>query len=90
MQLQKITVGRHVERLVRSGWVERRDHATDARAYHLHLTTQAEPLIAKLTAVAEQIRGELMQGLAGARYDALMTDLLQIKSNLLRMTAETR
>lgn len=90
MQLQKITVGRHVERLVNAGWVERRDHATDARAYHLHLSAQAEPLIAQLTQVAEQLRREFMQGLPGGRHDALMTDLLHIKSNLLRMDAETR
>src|SRR5512138_85625 len=38
MQLQKITVSRHAERLVRAGWIERRDDASDARAYRVYLT----------------------------------------------------
>src|SRR5436190_23603608 len=45
MQMQKITVSRHVNRLVRSGWIGRRDHADDARAYHLYLSRKAEPLV---------------------------------------------
>jgi DNA-binding MarR family transcriptional regulator len=90
MQMQKITVGRHAERLVRAGWIERRDHADDARAYHLYLSRKAEPVIARLTAVAEEMRGEFMQGLSGGRRDALISDLLHIKTNLLRMDADAR
>src|SRR5688572_33389405 len=54
MQMQKITVGRHAERLLRAGWIERRDHAADARAYHLYVARKAEPVIARLAAVAER------------------------------------
>ena len=90
MQMQKITVSRHVDRLVRSGCVERRDHAEDGRAYHLYLSRSAQPTIARLQAVADQMRAEFMRGLSTTRRDALMTDLLQIKSNLVRMEAETR
>ena len=90
MQIQKITVGRHVARLVRSGCVERRDHAEDGRAYHLYLSRKAQPTIARLEAVADRMRGEFMRGLSPTRREALMTDLLHIKSNLVRMEAETR
>lgn len=88
MQMQKITVGRHAERLVRAGWIERRDQADDARAYHLYVSRQAGPLIEKLAAIAEDFRREYMQGIPAARREALMADLLHIKSNLLRMDAE--
>src|SRR6185503_3600133 len=67
MQMQKITVGRHIERLLRAGWIERRDHAEDGRAYHLYLSRKAEPLIEKLTGVADELRGEFMRGLNSAR-----------------------
>ena len=90
MQMQKITVSRHAERLVRAGWIERRDHADDARAYHLYVARKAEPIIKRLTAVAEEMRLEYMHGLSGVRRDALITDLLHIKFNLLRMDAEAR
>lgn len=90
MQMQKITVGRHAERLLRSGLIERRDHADDARAYHLFLSRKAEPLIKRLAAVAEGMRAEFMRGLSDTRRDALITDLLHIKTNLLRMDADAR
>jgi MarR family transcriptional regulator, transcriptional regulator for hemolysin len=90
MQMQKITVGRHAERLLRAGWIERRDHAEDARAYHLYVSRKAEPVIARLATVAEEMRTEFMQGLSGGRRDALINDLLHIKTNLLRMDAEAR
>lgn len=90
MQMQKITVTRHVERLLRAGWIERHDHAEDKRAYHLYLSRKAEPLIDRLADVADQLRIEYMQGLSATRRDALVKDLQQIKTNLLRMDAEGR
>ena len=90
MQVQKITVSRHIERLLRAGWIERRDHVEDGRAYHLYLSRKAEPLIEKLIGVADDLRSEFMRGLNAARRDALMTDLLHIKTNLLRLDAKAR
>jgi DNA-binding MarR family transcriptional regulator len=88
MQMQKITVGRHVDRLVRAGWIERRDNARDGRAYHLFVSRKAEPTIQKLSAVAEAMRQEYLSGLSAGRREALTTDLLHIKSNLVRMDAD--
>jgi MarR family transcriptional regulator, transcriptional regulator for hemolysin len=90
MQMQKITVSRHAGRLVRAGWIERRDDADDARAYHLYVSRKALPLIEKLAAVGEQLRAEFMHGLSGPRRTALVADLLHIKSNLVRMDSKTR
>src|SRR6185436_4733388 len=45
MQMQKITVSRHAGRLVRAGWIERRDAADDARAYHLYVSRKAQPIL---------------------------------------------
>jgi DNA-binding MarR family transcriptional regulator len=85
LQLEKITVSRHAERLAREGWIERRDHAEDGRAYHLYVSKKSEPLIDRLATVADELREEYMEGLPRGRRDALMHDLLHIKSNLLRM-----
>ncbi len=87
MQMQKITVSRHVGRLLRAAWIERRDRAEDARAYHLYLSRKAKPLIEQLAGVAEKMRQEYMRGLSGPRQAALIDDLLQIKANLVRMHA---
>lgn len=90
MQMQKITVGRHADRLVRAGWIERRDHAQDGRAYHLYVARKALPLIDKLAATAEALRAEYMAGLPAKRREALVSDLQRIKSNLLRMSAGSK
>ena len=44
----------------------------------------------QLTALADQLRAEIMRGLAAPRRDALIADLLHIKSNLVRMDADAR
>lgn len=90
MQVQKITVSRHVDRLVRARWIDRRDHAADGRAYRLFVSRQAQPIIRQLTAVADQLRDEYMAGLSRTRRAALITDLLRIKSNLVRLDADAR
>ena len=90
MQLQKITVSRHADRLVRAGWIERRDHAADGRAYRLFVSRQAVPLIKKLNAVAETLRSEYLTGLSLRRRDALVADLRHIRSNLARIDAAAR
>jgi DNA-binding MarR family transcriptional regulator len=90
MQMQKITVGRHAERLLRAGWIDRRDQPNDGRSYHLYVSRKAEPLIEKLAAMAEAFRLEYMKGIPAARRETLVADLLRIKSNLLRMDTEAR
>lgn len=90
MQMQKITVCRHAQRLESAGWIERRDRAEDARAYRLYVSRKSIPLLDKLGAVAEQLRSEFMAGLSEARREALVADLLHIKSNLVRMSADAR
>src|SRR4051812_12281122 len=44
LQMERISVSRQAERLEKAGWIERRDHEWDARAYHLYLTPKAERL----------------------------------------------
>ena len=87
LQMEKITVSRQAQRLLRAGWIERRDHREDGRAYHLYVARKAEPIIAQLGAAAEKLRGDYMRGLSSARRSALVADLLHNKSNLLRLDA---
>lgn len=90
LQMEKITVSRQAERLVRAGWIERRDHADDGRAYHLYLSRKAQPIIARLETISDQFRLEYFRGLSRTRQSALIADLLHIKSNLLRIDAEAK
>ena len=90
LQMERISVSRQAQRLERAGWIARSDHRHDARAYHLHLTPQAQRVANRLTAVAAQLRDDYLQGLPAARRAALVDDLLFVKANLLRMEAEAK
>lgn len=90
LQMEKITVSRQAERLARAGWIERRDHADDGRAYHLYVARKAEPIIARLEKAADQLRAEYFHGLSATRQKALIADLLHVKSNLLRIDADAK
>jgi MarR family transcriptional regulator for hemolysin len=90
MQMEKITIGRQAARLLRTGWIVRRDHAEDGRAYRLQLSAKAERIVAQLADMATRLRQDYLRGLPAARRTALIDDLLHIKANLLRMDAAAR
>ena len=90
LQMQRITVSRQASRLEKAGWIERQNREHDARAYHLYLTPKAQRLALRLDGVAGKLREEYFSGLPSLRRNALISDLLQIKNNLLRMESNTR
>jgi len=83
LRFEPATVGRHVERLVACGWLERRDDPRDGRAYRLYLRPRARRPLAQLRRLGEQIRAEYFAGIPPERQEALVGDLLTIKGNLL-------
>ena len=90
LQMERISVSRQANRLQKAGWIERRDHEEDGRAYHLHLTTKAERLTLRLEEVAGRLRDDYLIGLPTLRRAALIDDLLHVKTNLLRMEARAK
>jgi DNA-binding MarR family transcriptional regulator len=90
LQLEKITISRHAQRLVRHGWIERRDNAADGRAYQLFVSRKAQPLVNRLSRTAAALRDEYFAGIPVTRRDALIDDLLHIKANLVRMDAHSK
>jgi len=89
LQMEKISVSRQADRLEKAGWIRRRDHAADARAYHLELTPQAGRVITRLDDRANRLRSDYLQGIPAIRREALAADLAQIKANLLELDAKS-
>jgi DNA-binding MarR family transcriptional regulator len=85
LQMEKISVSRQARRLERSGWIRRRAHREDGRAYHLHLTLRAERTVGRLNRMAARLRADYLRGLPPARRGALLNDLSRIKANLLQL-----
>jgi MarR family transcriptional regulator for hemolysin len=90
LQMERISVSRQADRLEKAGWIERRDHEEDGRAYHLHPTPKAERLALRLSGMAGQLRKDFLNGLPATRRTALINDLLHVKTNLLQMEANAR
>ena len=90
MQQEKITVSRQAKRLEKAGWIERRDHAADRRAYHLYLRPKAERIVERLANVAEELRTDYLEAVPADRRVTLMDDLLLVKARLQQMAAEAK
>ena len=90
LQMERITISRQADRLEKAGWIQRRDHAADARAYHLELTPRAGRIINQLDERAERLRRDYLHGIPSPRRTALLADLSLIKTNLLSFAPKLR
>lgn len=85
MEIETITLGRHIDRLEAKGWVERRRDPADRRAWKLHLKEKAQPVLNKMRALSEATREEALAGIPAAERERLIDLLLTIKSNMLEL-----
>jgi len=72
IEVTDVTAGRLIDRLVESGWVERRADASDRRTHRMHLTPLGRPLLDRL---AELAANEDVVALAGIDPAAIATAL---------------
>ena len=63
LDIEPITLSRIVDRLEEGGLVERVADPADRRAWRLHVTAKAQPLIEKLRAVADEMISEAFAGI---------------------------
>jgi DNA-binding MarR family transcriptional regulator len=63
LDIEPITLSRIVDRLEEAGHVERIADPADRRAWRLHVTAKAQPLIAKLGALADEMIAEAFAGI---------------------------
>src|SRR5215216_1256275 len=58
LDVEPITAGRIVDRLEEAGLIERQPDPSDRRVWRLFLTTKAEPIREKLSALADDMAGD--------------------------------
>ena len=85
-----ITLCLIVDRLEEAGWVERRRDPSDRRAWRLEVTEQAQPLIAKLRALADELMAEAFAGLSEPELELMRTKLMKIRDNLANTNPQGR
>lgn len=76
------TLVRLLDRLEADGWVERRMCATDRRGRRIHLCPQAHDVLARIEAIAMDLRYELLADVADADLEAMERALRSIRSRV--------
>lgn len=84
LDIKPITLTRLVDRLCKSGLVERRPDPNDRRARFLFMTPKARPLLERIAAQSESLAGAVLQGLDPGEIDALADRLGRARDNLRR------
>ena len=62
LEVENVTLGRHIDRLEESGWVERRSDPSDRRAWLLYLADKSMPILDKLAVVLIETRETALTG----------------------------
>ena len=82
LELEPATLARHLDRLEDTGWIERRPDPSDRRAWRLHLTAKATPVLEKMGGLVEVTTQEALAGLSRDERERLQSYLLTIRANL--------
>jgi DNA-binding MarR family transcriptional regulator len=90
LELEPITLCRIVDRLEEAGLVERTRDPEDRRAWKLHVTEKAEPLVEKLRAVGAELVGQAFAGIDPKDIEITRKVLAQARENAGRCAAMNR
>jgi DNA-binding MarR family transcriptional regulator len=81
LDIEPITLSRIVDRLEEGGLVERVADPADRRAWRLHVTARAQPLIEKLRRVADDMTSEAFAGIDPNHIEIARQVLGRVREN---------
>jgi DNA-binding MarR family transcriptional regulator len=84
LDLEPITLCRIVDRLEEARLVERTRDPEDRRAWRLHVTAEAKPLIEKLQAVGGQLAKQAFAGIDPKDFETTRAVLARVRENAAR------
>ena len=90
LDIEPITLSRIVDRLEESGFVERSADPTDRRAWRLHVTAKAQPLVAKLQALADAMTADAFAGIDPKDIEITRQVLGRVRENASRAAPMNR
>jgi MarR family transcriptional regulator for hemolysin len=82
LDVEPITLCRMIDRLEEAGFVERRRDGADRRAWRIHLTPAAAPVIARLEAMGERFNRDILAGITERDRETARRVLERIRHNL--------
>jgi DNA-binding MarR family transcriptional regulator len=85
LDMQPIPVGRVIDRLEKTGYIERRADPGDRRRWRLYLSPKAHAVVAEMEVIASGLRDDALRGIQRADFETLLRVLAQIKDNLVAL-----
>jgi DNA-binding MarR family transcriptional regulator len=82
LEITDVAAGQMINRLCEDGYLERREHPTDRRAYCLYVTPSAQPLLVRLAEIAKRLEVETFAGFTAAELAQLDALLDKLASNV--------
>jgi MarR family transcriptional regulator for hemolysin len=90
LDVEPITLCRMIDRLAEAGLAERRADEQDRRAWRIHLTPKAGPLIESLRALADDFLADALSGVAESDQQRVRDVLARVRANVARGATATR
>ena len=90
LEIEPISLCRHIDRLEEAGLVERQRDPTDRRAWRLELTAKAVPTVDKLRLLAADFAREALDGIDAAEAAKLSGALARIRDNVAGMSGQSK
>ncbi len=82
LELDTVTLGRHIDRLERDGWLRRRADPADRRAWQLFLTETLQPTLDRMASLAIETNATALAGFSPEEQALLVAMLTRIKDNM--------
>ena len=82
LDMEPIPVARVIDRLEKTGFVERRADPADRRAWRLHLTPRAHGVVDDMEQISSELFRQAQRGISAADMKAMMAMLTRMKDNL--------
>jgi len=83
LEVQPISLGRTLDRLVEAGLIERRPDPEDRRAFRLFLTGRAQPLLDDIYDIATEVREQALAGMPPETRTVVIDALNCMRDNLM-------
>jgi len=90
MDMEPITLSRHLDRMQAAGMLERQPDPSDRRAHRLYLTDDGRALITDFRSVTADVMHDFADGVSDAEIVAMIGILSHMRSNLTGKSGETQ
>jgi DNA-binding MarR family transcriptional regulator len=88
LDVERISVGRMVDRLVENGLIERRADPADRRVWRLHLLPLSHDIVNSLSAIGASLEADVLAVIPTDKQDEFRSTLDQIRERIKRMRSD--